>query len=204
MGELLERSFPKPLPELSTHFIGSANIVPLNIGDFACRYRRYKSFRQITSSRSGTTHGSFRPNHPSTNLNHFYPVAERVKTSAFRWRNAARSSRNSQHGKRLHQNPCNVKKESKIPLVKVLESLENFLKEVFKQGLGQSPKVLPPKHPAAEFRRVRLLRREIHGALVDRLDLEVDARRTLQLLNRAREHDTTNPLRIVQRFPHAA
>ena len=30
----------------------------------------------------------------STNSCHFYPVAERVKTSAFRWRNAARSSRN--------------------------------------------------------------------------------------------------------------
>ena len=41
-----------------------------------------------------TTHGSFRPDHQLTSC-HFYPVAERVKTSAFRWRNAARSSRNS-------------------------------------------------------------------------------------------------------------
>ena len=37
---------------------------------------------------------AFQPTFPLiTNLNHFYPVAKRVKTSAFRWRNAARSSR---------------------------------------------------------------------------------------------------------------
>ena len=29
--------------------------------------------------------------------------------------------------------------------VKVLESLENFFQEVFKQGLGQRPKVLAPR-----------------------------------------------------------
>ena len=40
------------------------------------------------------------------------------------------------------QNLHSVKQESKIPLLKVLESLENFFQEVFKQGLGQSPKVL--------------------------------------------------------------
>ena len=36
-----------------------------------------------------------------------------------------------------------VKPVSKTPLVKVLEILKNFLGEVFKQGLGQSPKVFP-------------------------------------------------------------
>ena len=36
----------------------------------------------------------------------------------------------------------NEKQGAKIPLVKVLESLENFFQEVFKRGLGQSPKVL--------------------------------------------------------------
>ena len=52
------------------------------------------------------------------------------------------SSRNSQHGKRLHQNQYNKKQGAKIPLLKVLEILKNFFQEVFKQGLGQSPKVL--------------------------------------------------------------
>ena len=32
---------------------------------------------------------------------------------------------------------------AKTPLVKVLEILKNFFQEVFKQGLGQSPKVFP-------------------------------------------------------------
>ena len=40
------------------------------------------------------------------------------------------------------QNPHCVKPVSKPPLVKVLEILKNFFQEVFKQGLGQSPKVL--------------------------------------------------------------
>ena len=34
------------------------------------------------------------------------------------------------------------KHRDEIPLVKVLEILKNFFQEVFKQGLGQSPKVL--------------------------------------------------------------
>ena len=36
----------------------------------------------------------------------------------------------------------NEKQGAKIPLVKVLEILKNFFQEVFKQGLGQSSKVL--------------------------------------------------------------
>ena len=43
------------------------------------------------------------------------------------------------------QNPNHLRKEAKIPLVKVLEILKNFFQEVFKQGLGQSPKVFSPK-----------------------------------------------------------
>ena len=39
------------------------------------------------------------------------------------------------------QNSHYVKPIAKTPLLKVLESLENFFQEVFKQGLGQSPKV---------------------------------------------------------------
>ena len=99
-------------------------------------------------------------------------------------------------------------KERKSPCLKFLKVLRKLLSRSFLSKVwDRVPRslLLPlPKHPAAEFRRVRLLRREIHGALVDRLDLEVYARRTLQLLNRAREHDTAYPLRIVQRFPHAA
>ena len=38
----------------------------------------------------------------------------------------------------------NKKQEAKIPLLKVLEILKNFFQEVFKQGLGQSPKVFRP------------------------------------------------------------
>ena len=47
-----------------------------------------------------------------TNLNHFYPVAERGDSL---------SSRNSQHGKRLHQNQHNKKIGVIIPLVEGLE-----------------------------------------------------------------------------------
>ena len=36
-----------------------------------------------------------------------------------------------------------VKTIVKTPLLKVLEILKNFLKEVFKQGSGQSPEVFP-------------------------------------------------------------
>ena len=39
----------------------------------------------------------------------------------------------------------NKKQGAKIPLVKVLEILKNFFQEVFKQGFGQSPKVLTLK-----------------------------------------------------------
>ena len=41
------------------------------------------------------------------------------------------------------QNPHCVKTIVKTPLLKVLEILKNFFQEVFKQGLGQSPKVFP-------------------------------------------------------------
>ena len=41
------------------------------------------------------------------------------------------------------------KQDANIPLLKVLESLENYFQEVFKQSLGQSPKVFAsPSHPA--------------------------------------------------------
>ena len=40
------------------------------------------------------------------------------------------SSRNSQHGKRLHQNQYNKKQGAKIPLLKVLESLEIGLQAI--------------------------------------------------------------------------
>ena len=39
------------------------------------------------------------------------------------------------------QNPHCVKPVSRTPLSKVLEMLKNFFQEVFKQGLGRSPKV---------------------------------------------------------------
>ena len=41
------------------------------------------------------------------------------------------------------QNPHCEKTIVRTPLVKVLEILKNFFQEVFKQGLGQSPKVFP-------------------------------------------------------------
>jgi len=37
----------------------------------------------------------------------------------------------------------NNKQGAIIPLLKVLESLENFFQEVFKQGSGQRPEVFP-------------------------------------------------------------
>ena len=67
---------------------------------------------------------------PSTNLNRFYPVA------------GAAGIRNAECG--YTQNLYHVKTESKISLVKVLEILKNFFQEVFKWGLGQSPKVFLP------------------------------------------------------------
>ena len=105
-----------------------------------CKGQKLLAIR-ATFNRHGTTHGSFptslifrkflfprgfhlfrgaiRRERPafyplfrfSTNLNHFYPVAER---------GASLSSRNSQHGIWLHQNLHNKKRGSKIPLVKVL------------------------------------------------------------------------------------
>ena len=83
------------------------------------------------------------PHQSTTNLNHFYPVAERVKTSAFRWRNAARSSRSSQHGIRLHSKSVQRKIRINNPIaVKVLKVLRGLLlKKSPKRGLGQSPKV---------------------------------------------------------------
>ena len=41
------------------------------------------------------------------------------------------------------QNPHCVEQIAKIPLLKVLEILKNFFQEVFKQGSGQRPEVLP-------------------------------------------------------------
>ncbi len=41
------------------------------------------------------------------------------------------------------QNSHYVKPIAKTPLLKVLESLENFLGEVFKQGSGRRPEVFP-------------------------------------------------------------
>ena len=43
------------------------------------------------------------------------------------------------------QNLYNIKPAPKIQLGKVLESLENFLKEVFKWGAGQSPATFTPQ-----------------------------------------------------------
>ena len=167
LGKLLERSFPKPLPELSTHFIGSANIVPLNIGDFACRYRWYKSFRQVTSNRCGTTHGSFRPDHQLT-FYHFYPVAERgVNRPNPAGRDWAREQPEIVARNTATQNPHRVKTESKAPLVKVLavkggsciatarsEALLLFKKPLAglgteSQGLDllKSPRTAPPRQP---------------------------------------------------------
>ena len=42
------------------------------------------------------------------------------------------------------QNLYNIKPDPKIQLGKVLESLENFLKEVFKWGAGHSPATFTP------------------------------------------------------------
>ena len=42
--------------------------------------------------------------------------------------------------------------------MKVLESLENFLGEVFKQGLGQSPKVLKGGFKMTQSERENLAR----------------------------------------------
>ena len=42
------------------------------------------------------------------------------------------------------QNLYNIKPDPKIKLGKVLESLETFLKEVFKWGAGQSPATFTP------------------------------------------------------------
>ena len=68
------------------------------------------------------------------------------------WLGAA-GIRSTEHG--YIQNSHNVKTELKTQLVKVLESLENFFQEVFKQGLGQRPKVFPltPCVPAPQAGR---------------------------------------------------
>ena len=48
---------------------------------------------------------------------------------------------------RLHKICTYQNCHSKIPLLKVLGSLETFFQEGFKQGLGQSPKVFPSPYP---------------------------------------------------------
>ena len=47
--------------------------------------------------------------------------------------------------KRLQKNQSHINIGVKSPFVKVLEILKNFFQEVFKQGLGQRPKVFPPR-----------------------------------------------------------
>ena len=83
------------------------------------------------------------PPQSTTNLNHFYPVAERAAIAALPipldgiGRGAA-GIRSTEYGyKKQHHLNIGVK----TPLLKVLEILKNFFQEVFKQGLGQSPKV---------------------------------------------------------------
>ena len=70
-------------------------------------------------------HPSFRP---STNLNHFYPVAgAKRKLSQSRWTGlgaGAAGIHNTANG--CIQNPHNINIGVKTPLVKILESLENF------------------------------------------------------------------------------
>ena len=48
----------------------------------------------------------------------------------------------------------NEKQGAKIPLLKVLESLENFFQEVFKQGLGQRTKVLKKEVKMEHIKRI--------------------------------------------------
>ena len=83
---------------------------------------------------------------PDSNVTsyHFYPVAgARRKPSQSRWTGlgaGAAGIRSTEYG---YTKICtNEKQGANIPLLKVLESLENFFQEVFKRGLGQSPKVL--------------------------------------------------------------
>ena len=115
---------------------------------------------------------------PLTNLNHFYPVAERgVSRANPARRDWSRSSRNSQHGIRLQKTLYNKKQGAKIPLLKVLEILKNFFQEVFKQGLGQSPKVLFLLHQQTgvngqrEYRVARLAKENAVVRVVEKVNL---------------------------------
>ena len=76
----------------------------------------------------------------------FYPVPERGKVASCRrphpaGRDGARGIRNSNLS-RLHKICTRQNCYPNFPLLNVLEILKNFFQEVFKQGLGQSPKVL--------------------------------------------------------------
>ena len=87
---------------------------------------------------------------PFTNLNHFYPVAGarqggKPPPTKSRWTGLDAEQPEFVAHKWLHKNLHNKKQGVKIPLLKVLESLENFFQEVFKQGSGQRPEVFPPR-----------------------------------------------------------
>ena len=76
----------------------------------------------------------------------FYPVPERGKAASCRrphpaGRDGARGVRNSNLS-RLRKICTRQNCYPNFPLLKVFEILKNFFQEVFKQGLGQSPKVL--------------------------------------------------------------
>ena len=82
---------------------------------------------------------------PKVFFYHFYPVAERAPSAKIPLDGillGAAGIRSTEYG---YTKICtNEKQGAKIPLLKVLEILKNFFQEVFKQGLGQSPKVLNP------------------------------------------------------------
>ena len=77
---------------------------------------------------------------------HFYPVAERNGKPLSKSRLTGFGSEQPEFAARntATLKICtNKKKGVKIPLLKVLESLENFFQEVFKWGSGQSPETFP-------------------------------------------------------------
>ena len=82
----------------------------------------------------------------STNLNHFYPVAERAAIAALPipLDGIGRGAAGIRRAYPATTNQHHINIGVKSPLLKVLESLENFFQEVFKWDLGQRPKVFPP------------------------------------------------------------
>ena len=110
-----------------------------------CRFAGSQRVGKKCGYRACLVGKEMRASHHQLTSFHFYPVAgAKRKLTKFRLTEfCAGAAGNSSTEYGYTKIFTNEKQGAKIPLIKVLEILKNFFQEVFKQGLGQSPKVFP-------------------------------------------------------------